>query len=155
MVLEKNESGLCFRLIHLFNVIACDNIIVRHSGKAFMPYEIIFYETEQGKSPVYEFLMGLDHKMRGKAAREIGLLAIYGPALHGQYVKQMKEIKNRGLFELRVQFASDISRIFYFSVDQQKYILLHGFIKKTLHTPESELRIARNRKIDYERRFNL
>ena len=39
--------------------------------------EVEFYETEDGKCPVYEFLSSLDAKMQAKAIREIELAKKY------------------------------------------------------------------------------
>lgn len=88
--------------------------------------------------------------MRAKAFWEIGLLAEYGGALREPYSKSLSD----GLFELRVKFASDISRIFYFFVVGNEIILTNGFIKKTNKTPQHELELARKYKKDYEGRMN-
>ena len=56
------------------------------------------------------------------------------------------------MFELRIKFASDISRIFYFFVVDNRIILTNGFIKKTSKTPKSEIELARKYKEDYEMR---
>jgi len=50
---------------------------------------------------------------------------------------------------LRVKFASDISRIFYFLYDGEKFILVHGFVKKTQKTPTKELEKARDRMLEF------
>ncbi|HEY5466181.1 MAG TPA: type II toxin-antitoxin system RelE/ParE family toxin [Clostridia bacterium] len=49
-------------------------------------------------------------------------------------------------------FASNISRIFYFTYSQDTFVLLHGFTKKTNQTPDRELERAMRYKLDYERR---
>ena len=64
----------------------------------------------------------------------------------------MKGAQYKGLFELRVKFASDISRIFYFAYRQDTFVLLHGFVKKTEKTPQREIERALRYKEDYERR---
>lgn len=58
-----------------------------------------------------------------------------------------------GLFELRIKFSSDITRIFYFFVVDNKIILTNGFVKKAAKTPKGELELARKYKKDYERRL--
>jgi len=83
---------------------------------------------------------------------EIELLEKYGYDLREPYVKPIKGAKYKGLFELRIKFASDISRIFYFTYSQKTFVLLHGFTKKTEQTPERELERALRYKEDYERR---
>ncbi len=75
-----------------------------------------------------------------------------GNELKGPYVKPVKGKKNKGLYELRIKFSSDIARIFYFTYCNNKYVLLHGFIKKTMKTPENEINRARKYMEDYKRR---
>lgn len=111
-------------------------------------FEVEFYCLPGGEKPVVEFLDGLDKKMRAKALHSISILEEFGNQLREPHSKPMGE----GLFELRIQFASDISRIFYFFVVDNKIILTNGFIKKTMRTPKAQLDLARKYKADYERR---
>jgi len=53
---------------------------------------------------------------------------------------------------LRIQFANDITRIFYFFYVGRKIVLTNGFVKKTLKTPKTEIQLAIKYKKDYERR---
>ena len=86
--------------------------------------------------------------MRAKAVWSIELLAEYGNQLHEPFSKSIGD----GLFELRIKFAGDITRIFYFFVVENKIILTNGFVKKTAKTPRSEIDLARKYMADYERR---
>ena len=58
--------------------------------------------------PVQEFLYSLEPKLRAKAFRDIELLRKIGNELREPYVKTIKGEKNKGLYELRIKFASDI-----------------------------------------------
>ena len=107
---------------------------------------------ENGKIPVQDFLHSLAPKLRAKAFSDIELLRNMGNELREPYVKPIKGRENKGLYELRVKFSSDIARIFYFTYHNNKFVLLHGFIKKTMKTPESEIRKARKYMEDYKRR---
>ena len=117
-----------------------------------MKWIIEFYEKENGEILVEEFLNSLPPKHRAKAIREIDLLEEYGIELSHPHTKNIKGEKYKGLWELRVQMASDISRIFYFMSEGSRFILLHGFIKKAEETPIRELDTAKNRMEDYIRR---
>lgn len=114
--------------------------------------EVVFYQRENGKVPVREFLFSLSAKLRAKAFRDIELLKQYGCELKEPYVKPIKGKKNKGLYELRIKYGNDIARIFYFTYFNNKYILLHGFIKKTLTTPPREIEKALSYMEDYIRR---
>lgn len=111
-----------------------------------------FYKKENGDVPVRDYLLTLDAKMRAKAFSEIELLVKHGSQLKEPYVKPIKGERYKGIFELRVKFASDISRIFYFIYHEKTFVLLHGFTKKTEKTPRRELERALRYKEDYERR---
>ncbi|GHV05971.1 hypothetical protein AGMMS50229_09960 [Campylobacterota bacterium] len=73
-------------------------------------WEIEYYEKSNGDCPVSEFLDALPPKLMAKALRSIDLLAENGITLTEPYVKAI----DGAIWELRVKFASDITRIFYF-----------------------------------------
>ena len=111
-------------------------------------YRIEFYTTAEGKEVVAEFLDSLPEKHQAKAFREIDLLEEFGNALKEPYVKHIEG----EIWELRIRFSSDISRIFYFTWNTETIVLLHGFLKKTQKTPRSEIEMAKKRLLDYHNR---
>ena len=119
-----------------------------------MDWQVEYYKKENGDIPVIEYLLSLPPKFRAKAFSEIALLEKHGSALREPYVKPITGQKYKGLYELRVKFASDISRIFYFTFERNTFVLLHGFSKKTDKTPSRELDTAIRYRQDYERRCN-
>ena len=110
------------------------------------------YVKENGRIPVKEFLNSLAPKMRAKALRDIEILEQFGRELCEPYVKPLKGEANKGLYELRIQFAGDIARIFYFTYENDTFVLLHGFVKKTMKTPAREIEKAMEYMADYKRR---
>ena len=60
-------------------------------------YEIILYDTEDGRCPVQELLDSLEPKLLAKTLRTIDLLEINGPLLREPYSKPLEN----GIFELR------------------------------------------------------
>lgn len=113
-------------------------------------FHIEFYSLPNGEKPVEAFLDSLDKKMQAKAAYSLLLLEEYGNQLREPHSKAIGD----GIFELRIKFASDITRIFYFFVVDNTIILTNGFVKKTPKTPKNEIELARKYKIDYERRHD-
>ena len=111
-------------------------------------FNVEYYELPNGERPVETFLDSLDLKMRAKALGSIDILAEFGNKLREPYSKAI----GKGLFELRIKFAGDITRIFYFFVVNNRIILTNGFFKKTKKTPMGEIALAQKYKTDYERR---
>ena len=111
-------------------------------------FDVDYYELPNGEKPVEQFINSLDLKMKAKALGSIEMLAEFGNTLREPYSKPI----GKGLFELRIRFASDITRIFYFFVVENKIILTNGFIKKTRKTPPGEIALAMKYKTDYEGR---
>ena len=110
--------------------------------------EVELYSTADGDEPVADFLNSLPPKHQAKAFHEIDLLAEFGNALKEPYVKHIKG----DIWELRIRFSSDISRIFYFTWQADIIVLLHGFVKKTQKTPPWEIETAQKRMEDFKHR---
>ena len=102
-------------------------------------YEIILYDTEDGRCPVQELLDSLEPKLLAKTFRTIEL----------PYSKPLEN----GIFELRAKQGSDITRVLYFFIVGKKAVLTNGFIKKSQKTPKAEKELAKKYKADYERRY--
>ena len=111
-------------------------------------FNIEYYELPDGTKPAKNFINNLDGKMRVKALGSIDILAKLGNTLREPYSKAI----GNGLFELRIKFSSDITRIFYFFYVDNKIVVTNGFIKKTQKTPPNEIKLAIKYKEDYERR---
>ena len=63
----------------------------------------------------------------------------------------LKHLENtEGLYEIRVQFASDIFRVFCFFDDGKLVVLINGFQKKTQKTTKKEIEKALKIKKEYE-----
>ena len=54
-----------------------------------------------------------------------------------------------GIYEIRVEYKSNIYRIFSFFDDGKLVILLHGFQKKTQKTPRKEIERAKTLRKEY------
>lgn len=81
--------------------------------------EIVFYDTEDGRCPLEEYLNSLEPKLLAKTLRTVDLLENNGMCLRGPYSEHIGD----GIFELRTKQGSDISRILYFFFVGNKAIL--------------------------------
>jgi phage-related protein len=109
-----------------------------------------FYETVTGRKPVVEYLDGLPDKARAKLLRWLQLLEEYRSQLKEPYVRDITGV--RKLKELRVEFSSNLYRVFFFAFTGRRFILLHAFTKKTPKTPRREIDVATMRMADYLQR---
>ncbi|MGY3090923.1 phage-related protein [Hymenobacter sp. UYAg731] len=64
------------------------------------------------------------------------------------YLKHLEGTE--GLYEIRVQLASDIFRIFCFFDEGKLVVLANGFQKKSQKTPKAEIEKAQKIKQEYE-----
>jgi len=110
-----------------------------------LKFEIKFYDKADGTKPAKDFILRLAPKMRTKMLRVVDFLEANGFELREPYSKHL----DNGIFELRAQVGTDISRVLYFFVVGRKAILTHGFIKKTEKTPKSEIERAKNYRTEF------
>ncbi len=83
--------------------------------------------------------------LRAKVVKLIDLLAEQGVLLKEPYTRQI-----RGkIRELRIKDHLGHVRILYFTFTGKRFILLHGFLKKTDKTPEREIETAEKRMKDF------
>lgn len=70
--------------------------------------------------------------------------------------KQQKWVKKLepNLFEIRSKYASNIQRAIYFHWENNKYVITHGFTKKTRKTPKREIKKGLHKRDIYERRHH-
>ena len=116
-------------------------------------YEVEFYYDRHGKSEIVDFLDDLKEKSetnktarinREKILAYIGALARYGTRIGVPYVKHI----DGEIWELRPLG----NRIFFFYWKDNKFVLLHHFIKKTQKTPPIEIAKAQNNLKDFKER---
>ncbi|KUO69562.1 MAG: hypothetical protein APF77_18380 [Clostridia bacterium BRH_c25] len=117
-----------------------------------MIWEIKFFRKENGEDPVSDYIISLPAKHQAKVVREIDLLENLGIWLQYPHTKDLEGDEYKDLYELRIKFSNNNMRIFYFLFDGNKFILVHGFTKKSEETPKRELNIAKNRMEEYKSR---
>lgn len=104
-------------------------------------WEIDYFVIPSGRSPIEEFVLNLPVDQISKVRNCIKLLNEFGPLIRSPHSKKLSGYKD--LFELRTSGSSPI-RLFYCH-RQNKFTILHAFIKKSNKTPQREIAIAINR----------
>ena len=119
-----------------------------------MMFNIEFFETDDGKKPVREFLQSLDAKMEAMIPVIEGKLPLKHLQAHGYELREpLSAPLGDKLFELRTQVGGNITRVIYFFYIDKTIVLTHGFTKKTQKTPPSEIeRAEKYRRIYLERK---
>ena len=113
-------------------------------------FEIEFYTDQNGKCDISDFIDELDSKAEtNKDARVqlrqvlfcIDMLSRNGNNLSTNIAKHI----NDEIWELR----PGKNRVLYFFQKNDKYVLLHHFVKKTQKTPKKEIEKAKKEMLDY------
>jgi phage-related protein len=113
-------------------------------------YTVEFYETADGRSELWEFLEDLRARSaHNKDARiQFKQISLYIQLLqdNGTHLNEniTKHLEN-GIWELR----PGNNRVFYFFYEQDTFVLLHQFRKKSQKTPRRELEKAKAERADY------
>lgn len=111
----------------------------------FMEWKVEFYRDMTGKEPTKDFLDSLSESARAKVVKSIEMLVEYGVLLKEPYTRQI-----RGkIRELRIKDNQGAIRVLYFTYTGKRFILLHGFIKKTEKTPAQDIELAEKRMNDF------
>jgi len=114
-------------------------------------WQVIYYETLQGNSPIYDFIEHSNTKNQAKIANTLDLLEQYGVNLGFPHIKKLT---NSHLWELRI-LGTDNIRIFYVAKTGRIFLLLHAFAKKKQKTDKKEIKIAIERLKEYDFRKKL
>jgi len=104
-------------------------------------WKIEFYPPGTDESPVTDFLDSLPLTSLDKVRHAMRLLQEFGPRLRQPNSKKLTGYSK--LFELRTSGSSPV-RLLY-TVFNGKFIILHGFVKKTNLTPAKEIKTALSR----------
>ena len=99
-----------------------------------------FYRAEVGRSPVLDWLRGLDKDDRHAIGLDL-MRVQFGWPIGRPLVRSLKG----GMWEVRSSLPSQrIARLILCFHDQM-LVVLHGFIKKTQKTPADDLALAKRR----------
>lgn len=110
--------------------------------------DVYFFATDTGNEPVREWLKSLpidDKKVIGTDIRTIQMGYPIGMPLLRKLAPN--------LWEVRSKISNGIARVIV-TIDDNRMILLHGFIKKTQKTPQTDLDTAKTRLTHYKGQSN-
>ena len=115
-------------------------------------YEIDFYEDDKGISEVKEFIRELRKKSLTSKDARINFNKVVA------YIDMLEEIGTRVGEPVTKHLDGEIwelrplsNRILYAYYDNDAFVLLHHFVKKTQKTPKSEIEKAKREIEDYRR----
>lgn len=114
-------------------------------------FKLLYYVDHRGLSEFKQFIEKQTLKTQYKMIVSLSLLEHFGPNLKEPHSKHILN----GLFELRNQSQNGHIRIFYFRVSKDKFLITHGFIKKTNKTAIKEIEKAFRLKEQYEKRIYI
>lgn len=102
--------------------------------RTLIPYENFFWD----------FYNPLDKKLKDKVDYVLQII-ISVERISTKFFKHIDD----GIYEIRIEYKSDIYRIFSFFDEGRLIILLHGIQKKTQKTPRKELDRAKKLRREY------
>jgi phage-related protein len=114
-----------------------------------MVREIKFFVSEHGRNPIEEFLDSLLPRQAQKVTWVMRLVEEL-KVVPKKFFKKMPGTDD--IWEIRVEFESNIFRILGFFDGTVLFIAAHVFQKKSQRIPEQEILTAENRKKEYFRR---
>jgi phage-related protein len=101
---------------------------------------VVFYRTGGGREVVRDWLRGLAEADRNVIGQDLMRVQYRWPV-----GMPLCRAMGDGLWEVRSHLAGNrIARVL-FSVQRDRIVALHGFVKKTRKTPTSDLALARKR----------
>lgn len=113
-------------------------------------YEIEFYEDKQGKSEVVDYIKEL--KVKSRTSKEC---RIYSNKIIA-YLDILEEMGTRVGEPVTIHLDGEIwelrplrNRLLFAYYKDNKFIILHHFVKKTQKTPKREIEQAKRNLLDY------
>lgn len=107
---------------------------------------VVFYRLPNGQSPIESFLDSLTGKQAQKVLWVLQIIEEF-EQVPRQYFKKL--VDSDDIWEVRIQFGTDIFRLLGFFENGSLLILTNAFAKKTQKTPPQEIALAIRRKNEY------
>ena len=104
-----------------------------------MRLQVYFFKTANNRQPVRDWLKELPVEDRKTIGNDLKT-AQFGWPIGMPLIRKL----DADLWEVRSRLHNRIARVI-FTVEGNKMVLLHGFIKKSQKTPQSDLQLAKQR----------
>lgn len=108
-------------------------------------WQVVYYVTSSGDSPVSDFLDTLPSSSQTKLLRIFDNIVEYGLQ---SVIPHIKKLSGTPFWEIRV-LGNDNVRVIYVVPTKMRILALHGFTKKSQKTPPKELQSASKRYSEY------
>ena len=112
-------------------------------------WKVVYYEAENSKSPVEEFINSRTKRNQAKVLSYVSLFQDNGPNLTRPYADLLED----GIHELRIKLSGDQIRILYFFCFRNLSVSTHAFPKTTDKVPKAEITKAKKYRDDFLKRF--
>jgi len=103
--------------------------------------DVVFYRSASEQEPVRHWLKKMVREDRKTIGDDVQTVQFRWP-LGMPLVRKM----DRGLWEVRSHISKGCIARLFFTIDRREIILLHGIVKKTDKTPQSDITTAKRRR---------
>lgn len=114
------------------------------------PIKLLFYQDDQEKVPILEWLDQLPNKVQTKCFIKLERLSQLGHELRRPEADFLRD----KIYELRINFQGINYRILYFFYQNQAIVISHGLIKEK-QVPPAEIDQAIKNKAKFEQNSSL
>jgi phage-related protein len=112
-------------------------------------FEVFYYQTERGESPIEDFLNSIPRKARAKCLAYMDMLEEFGFNLPRSFIAKI----SGDLWELRPEWAGMEYRFLYFALIGKRFVILHAFTKKRQRLNRGDIAVAEARIADIRKRL--
>ena len=103
-----------------------------------MNWEVFYFQSERGESPIEEFLNGLSLKAGAKCLAYIEQLEQFGNRLPSNFASKVKD----DVWELWPEWGGVEHRFFYFTFVERRIVIVHARTKKSQKLKAQDIAVA-------------
>lgn len=112
-------------------------------------WEVWFYQTVRGESPIEDFLAELPTKALAKCVGYLEQLEEHGFDLPRSFIAKVRG----NIWELRPEWAGTEYRFFYVAMVGRRFVVLHAIKKKSQKVKPKDIEVAEARYADVVERW--